>query len=88
MARLYEDRISFIGVGGFDSVDRLQRFVDEHDLHHFPHVATEDGDLYVRFEVSYHPAWILLDPDGEVVMRSVRPSQDEVEAALEAMADG
>jgi hypothetical protein len=88
LARDHADHITFIGVGGLDGMDRLERFVDTHDLHHFPHAATEDGGLYVHFDLTYHPAWVLLDPDGEIVLRGVRPSMAQVEDALDALAGG
>jgi hypothetical protein len=87
LARDYEGRVTFVGVGAFDSIDRLQAFVDEHDLHHFPHAVSEDGALFVRVDLSYHPAWGLLDADGEVVLRGVRPSLPDVRDALDALAD-
>jgi hypothetical protein len=88
LARDYENRIAFVGVGAFDNIDRLRAFVDQHGLHHFPQAVSEDGALFVRFNLSYHPAWVLLDPDGEVVLHGVRPSMTEVVATLDALADG
>ena len=79
--------MAFVSVAGFDDVDSMQDFVDEHDLHHLPHAVTEDGELFVRFDLRYHPAWVLLDADGETVLRGVRPSLEEVRAALDALAD-
>lgn len=86
MAREYDGQVTFVGVGGFDGMDQLQGFVDEHDLHHFPHAASEDGELLVRFDLSYHPAWVLIDRDGRVVLRGVRPSQAHVRDALDELA--
>jgi hypothetical protein len=88
LARDYENRIAFIGVGAFDTIDRLRAFVDQHNLHHFPQAVSEDGALFVHFNLSYQPAWVLLDADGEVVLHGVRPSKTEVLTTLDALADG
>lgn len=74
-------------MAGHDTVAAMQDFVDEHELGHFPHVASEDGSLWTRFEVPYQPAWIVLDADGEVVLRAVRPSEQEVRDALDQAAE-
>lgn len=86
MARDHDGQLQIIGVAGLDSADRMAAFVDTHDLHHVPHAMTEDGALWVDFDISYQPAWIILDADGEVVLRGVRPSFDEVLATLDDVA--
>jgi hypothetical protein len=86
LARDYEDRVAFIGVAGLDSMAEMEDFVATHDLHHFPHAATEDGELWVRFDISYQPAWIIADAKGEVVLHGARPSLDAVRDALDEVA--
>lgn len=72
-----------MGMAGHDTVDEMQAFVNQYDLGFFPHVASEDGSLWQRFEVPYQPAWVVLDADGEVVLRAVRPSEQELRDALD-----
>jgi hypothetical protein len=88
LARTYEDRVAFVGVAAFDEVDAMQEFVDRHDLDHIPHAVSEDGELFVHFGVSYQPAWVLLDAEGEVALRATRPSADDVVETLDGLADG
>jgi hypothetical protein len=86
LARDHEEKIRFIGVAGLDGMAQMEGFVATHELGHFPHAATEDGELWVRFGISYQPAWIVLDADGETVLKGVRPSLDDVRAALDEVA--
>lgn len=86
MARRYDGQVTFIGVAGHDTVGRMQEFVERHDVGHFPHAATEDGSLWARWEVAYQPAFVLIDPEGEIVFKEVRPDLADLEAELEALA--
>jgi thiol-disulfide isomerase/thioredoxin len=83
LAHEYGDVVRFIGVAGLDDMTEMEAFVETHDVGHFPHAATEDGELWVRFGVSSQPAWIVLDADGEVVLSGIRPSLDAVRDALD-----
>jgi thiol-disulfide isomerase/thioredoxin len=88
LAHEYGDTVRFIGVAGLDDLGEMEDFVATHDVGHFPHAATEDGELWVHFDVSYQPAWIILDADGEVVLSGVRPSLDAVRDALDEVSSG
>lgn len=88
LAHEYGDTVRFIGVAGLDDLGEMEDFVATHDVDHFPHAATEDGELWVRFGVSYQPAWIILDADGEVALSRVRPSLDAVRDALDEVSSG
>lgn len=88
MARQFDGDIRFVGMAGHDSVEAMQEFVDEHGLDHFPHVVSEDGSLWQRFEIAYQPAWVVLDADGEVVLRETRPDEQQLQDTLDEIAQG
>ena len=64
VARRYEDEVQFVGFGSRDSAGALQDFVDEHELHSFPHAADEAGGLRAQLGVVGQPTWIFVDADG------------------------
>jgi hypothetical protein len=88
LAQQLDETIQFVGMAGHDSVDEMQAFVDEHGLGDFPHVVSQDGSLWQRFEIPYQPGWVVLDADGNVVLRSVRPDEQQLRDALDQVAQG
>lgn len=86
MARRFDGDIRFVGMAGHDSAAAMQEFVDEHELDHFPHVVSEDGSLWQRFEIAYQPAWVVLDAHGEVVLRESRPDEQQLQNTLDEIA--
>lgn len=88
MARQLDGDIRFVGMAGHDSVQAMQEFVNEHELDHFPHVVSEDGSLWQRFEIPYQPAWVVLDADGEVLLRETRPDEQQLQDALDEITQG
>lgn len=88
MTRQFDGEIRFVGMAGHDSVEAMQEFVDEHELDRFPHVVSEDGSLWQRFEIAYQPAWVVLDADGDVVLRESRPDEQQLHDTLDKIAQG
>jgi hypothetical protein len=63
-------------VGGRDSADAMQGFVDEFSIG-FPQAVSEDGSLWARFGVPYQPAWVFVNDDGRAqVIQGAIPEQD------------
>lgn len=86
LAHQYQGEVAVLGVGGLDEVGEIEAFVDRYELHHMTHAVTEDGELFSRFDILGQPAWVLIDADGEIVLRAVRPSMDDVRAGLDGLA--
>ena len=61
-------------MGGRDSVEQMQSFVDRHGLRGFDHLVDEDGSLWERFGIINQPAWVFVDDDGTA--RTVAGSLD------------
>ncbi len=62
----FGDRVTFVGVPGRDSTDKMRIFVQRHDLGMIPHVIDGDGALWRRLGVPGQPMWVLVAADGEV----------------------
>jgi peroxiredoxin len=67
-ARETEGRVRFVGVAAQDQVPAMQKFVDEHGLGFFPHIADTDGAVWKRFGVVEQPSHAFIKADGTVDM--------------------
>jgi peroxiredoxin len=76
-AKETEGRVQFVGVAAQDQVPAMQRFVDEHGLGFFPHIADTDGAVWKRFGVVEQPSHAFIKADGtiEMVLRQL-PTND------------
>jgi hypothetical protein len=61
VARQHEVDVDIIGVAGQDSRERMVEFVETHDVGMIPHVVDEDLQLWQRFGVPGHGAWVFID---------------------------
>lgn len=64
MARQYAEDVAIVGVASRDTTARFEEFVDRHDLHHVPHIADTDGEVWQRFGIVGQPAWVFVDGDS------------------------
>lgn len=53
----------FLGVAWSGSSDAMLEFIRRHGLT-FPTIADQSGDVYLRFQVPYQPAWVFIDAQG------------------------
>jgi peroxiredoxin len=67
-ARETEGRVQFVGVAAQDQVAAMRRFIDEHGLGFFPHIADVDGSIWKRFGVVEQPSHAFVKADGSVEM--------------------
>lgn len=64
----YAGRVHVVGVAGLDSgEDGMRRFVDQHQLGDFPHLADDEGQVWQKFGVTTQEYFVILDASGEVV---------------------
>jgi hypothetical protein len=61
VARQNEADVEIIGVAGQDSRERMVEFVETHDVGMIPHVVDEDRQLWRRFGIPGHGAWVFID---------------------------
>lgn len=66
MARQFQEKVQFVGIGSNDSSAALASFVSKHDLTAFPNAADAQGSLRSRLGVVGQPTWIFVDPAGKV----------------------
>ncbi len=64
VARRYEGKVQFVGLGSSDGVERLEEFVEKYDLSSFPHASDASGALRGRLGVVGQPTWIFIAADG------------------------
>lgn len=63
LADLPED-VTIIGVAGRDDVGPMQEFIAEHGLEGMTHVVDADGSVWASYGISYQPAWVFIDGEG------------------------
>ncbi len=64
MARQFQEKVQFIGIGSKDSSAALGSFVTRHGLAAFPNADDADGSLRSRLGVAGQPSWIFVDSAG------------------------
>lgn len=56
--------VTLVGVAGRDEVGPMRDFVAEHGLDDITHVVDADGSVWASYGVSYQPAWVFIDGEG------------------------
>ena len=57
--------MTFVGIPGRSSDADYTKFVNGFGLTHFDNAIDTDGQIWAAFGVSYQPAWVFIDADGE-----------------------
>ena len=63
----------------------MEEFVARHGLEGTPQAVDEDGTLWARYGVSYQPAWVFIDEDGDVEVHAGGLYGDAIGEAIEAL---
>jgi peroxiredoxin len=64
----YDGRVQVVGVAGLESgEDAMRRFVDQHQLDGFPHLADDEGQVWQKFGVTTQEYFVILDSAGNIV---------------------
>ncbi|MFY1632049.1 redoxin family protein [Solwaraspora sp. WMMB335] len=63
------DRLTVVGVAGLGDEAAMRDFVDDFELHDFPHVNDADGAVWQLFEITEQSRYVFLDADGRLVHR-------------------
>jgi peroxiredoxin len=77
VAAEYDGQAHVVGVAGLGSgADGMRDFVATHELDGFPHLADDEGDVWVRFGVTVQEYLVILDSTGTVVHEGPLTAQE------------
>lgn len=62
------DDVRVVGVAGRDDVGPMEEFVARHGLEDITHVVDADGSIWGSYGISYQPAWVFVEPDGNATV--------------------
>ncbi|MCE7012158.1 redoxin domain-containing protein [Kibdelosporangium philippinense] len=66
LAKQYEGKITFLGVGAQDQVPAMKKFVAENEVSGFTHLADVNGTVWTRFGITQQPAYAFAYADGTI----------------------
>lgn len=75
--------VTLIGVAGRDDVGPMRDFVAEHGLQGMTHVVDADGAVWSSYGISYQPAWVFIDAEGNASVAAGALGYDGLFAALD-----
>lgn len=78
--------VTFVGVAARDEVSNMRKFVDQHKLGGFAHLADTDLAVWKRFGVVEQPAYAFISKDGKVEVVTARLSKDDLMRRAQALA--
>jgi peroxiredoxin/predicted small lipoprotein YifL len=77
VAAEYEGRAQVVGVAGLGSgTDGMRGFIADHELDGFPHLADDEGEVWVRFGVTVQEYLVILDAAGVIVHEGPLTAQE------------
>ena len=82
----FGDEVTFVGVAGHDTDEAHRAFVEEHGLDRMLTLVDDDGSLWAQYDVSYQPAWVFVNQDGEVT-KVAGGLYDDLDDRLRALID-
>jgi hypothetical protein len=89
VARQFQDRVAFVGVGSRDGVPPMREFVDRHGMGDLAMAADVDGVVWQRFGIVAQPAWVFVDGETGAVTRELGElSEADLRARLEELSGG
>jgi thiol-disulfide isomerase/thioredoxin len=78
--------VTFVGVAARDEVPNMRKFVEQHGLSGFAHLADTDLAIWKRFGVVEQPAYAFIAKDGTVEVVTARVSKDDLMRRAQALA--
>lgn len=79
------DRIQFVGVAAEDQLDAMKKFVADHEMTGFPHLADLDGSVWKRFGVTAQPTFAFVKSDGSVELLTGSPTEELLDQRVSAL---
>ena len=82
--KLFEGKVSIIGVTWSGSASSYEAFIARHGLS-FPNIDDSDGELFARLGVVGQPAWAMVKANGEAEVMMGVLSDAELAEQLELL---
>ncbi|MDT7785006.1 MAG: hypothetical protein QOF58_3425 [Pseudonocardiales bacterium] len=79
------NKIQFVGVAAEDQLDAMKKFVSDHKMASFPHLADLDGSVWKRFGVTAQPTFAFVRSDGGVELLTGSPTEEQLDQRLSAL---
>lgn len=70
--------VQFVGVAAEDQLDAMKKFVSDHGMTGFPHLADLDGAVWKRFGVTAQPTFAFVRADGSVELLTGAPTEEQL----------
>ncbi len=83
LAAEYGDDLAVIGIGSLDSGSAIAGFAE--DVAGPTHLSDPEGELWKRFRISEQSSFVVLDAEGNEVLRTGYNDDDELSAAVEKL---
>ena len=83
LAEQFGGRANLVGVGSLDDPDAIIAFAAE--VPEATHLLDPDGELWKRYRVVEQSSFVLLDPEGEVVVRIGYGGADDLDERVETL---
>ena len=84
LAEEYAEAVSVIGVGSLDSGDAIASFGE--DVDGLTHLSDPDGQLYQRFGITEQSSFVVLDAEGNEVLRTGYADDDALAGTVADLA--
>ncbi|MFS8099650.1 redoxin domain-containing protein [Lentzea alba] len=79
------NKIQFVGVAAEDELDAMKKFVADHKMTVFPHLADLDGAVWKRFGVTAQPTFAFVRSDGSVELLTGAPTEEQLDQRVSAL---
>ncbi|MET9226344.1 redoxin domain-containing protein [Lentzea sp. NPDC003310] len=77
--------VQFVGVAAEDQLDAMKKFVGDHEMTAFPHLADLDGAVWKRFGVTAQPTFAFVRVDGSVELLTGSPTEEELDERVSSL---
>lgn len=81
----YDGEVNVVGVGSLDDAAAIGEFAGDADG--VTHLLDENGEVWARFGIVEQSSFVLLDAEGNEVLRAGYGGTDDLEASVAALAD-
>lgn len=78
-------KVQFVGVAAEDRLEAMKKFVADHELTGFPHLADLDGSVWKRFGVTAQPTFAFVRGDGSVELLTGAPTEEQLDQRVSAL---
>ena len=79
------EEVQFVGVAAEDQLDAMKKFVADHRMTGFPHLADLDGSVWKRFGVTAQPTFAFVRADGAVELLTGAPTEEQLDERVSAL---